>query len=167
MIFSFLYVRSPSSDILSPTIFWLLPIEPHRCVYNIYHRGTGRKEDTIFFRMPDAMQEISIVVVSVSVYCNSDGGVRNGASQRTHLLSHLLIFVSPYSPPQTFIFGTFIQIQPTKPPFFSCSALPNIDFHPLPATISPGRSYFLGSLFLPHPLPNLIPSCFVILSFFL
>ena len=120
MIFSFLHVLPPSSDILSPTISWLPVIEPYTCMYNVYHRGMGRKEDTIFFRMPDAMQEISIVVVSVSVsvYCNSDGGVRNGASQRTHLLSHLLIFVSPYSPPPTFIISTFIQIQRTKPPLF-------------------------------------------------
>ena len=136
----FLYVRSPSSDILSPTIFWLLPIEPHICVYNVYHRGMGRKEDTIFFRMPDAMQEISMVVVSVSVIAIAMVAFGMELLNARIFSPHLLIFVSPYSPPQTFIFGTFIQIQRTKPPFFSCSALPSIDFRSLPTTISPSRS---------------------------
>ena len=157
MIFSFLHVRPPSSDPLPPTIYWLPFIEPHICVYNVYHRGTGRKEDTIFFRMPDAMQEISIVVVSVSVSVIAIAMVAFGMELlNARIFSpHLLIFVSPYSPPPTFIISTFIQIQPTKPPLFF---LFRITEYRLPSTTRYDKSgSFLFLRFALSPSPSPVP----------
>ena len=66
-------------------------------------------ENTIFFRMPDTMQKISMVVASVSVSVIAIAMVAFGMELlNARISSHLLIFVSPYSPPPTFIISTFI-----------------------------------------------------------